>query len=100
MKEIITKLVEQSEQNKSRAYSILGAEPGPGLDIIFTPELPVAHFYKITVLTPAGLGFMRVLYNSQGRIAEGRDFTKMKKELADFGLSFHVDWSEVVEVIE
>lgn len=96
---IIADLTSKASVNESRAFSILGAHPGPGIDIIFLPDLPVAHAYTIKVLTPAGLGFMRVLYNSQGRISEGWELVKMKRELAEFGLSFHTEWDRVVEEV-
>lgn len=100
MKDIIDGLVSKSELNRSKAYKLLGADPGPGLDIIFIPDLPVAHFYTIKVMTLAGAGFIKVLYPGQGRVATGHSLVKMKRELSDFGLSFHTDWSEVVEIVE
>jgi len=98
IKQIVNSLGLLAEGNRSRAELILGAAPGPGIDIIFIPDLPVAHNYTIKVMTAAGMGFLKHLYPDQGRIAAS-SLLKMKRELAEFGLSFHTDWSEVVEVV-
>lgn len=95
----LDELIAKGKANSSEAYRLFGAAPGPGIDIIFTPDLPVAYYYSIKVLTPCGAGFIRVMYNSQGRVSSST-LTRMKKELAEFGLSFSTDWGEVVEIVE
>jgi hypothetical protein len=91
-------IVDTAKANLSKAYVELGHEPGPGLDLILLPELPVAHWYSVKCLTLAGASFMKLLYNSEGRVSHS-SLTKLKKEAAEFGLSFHTDWSNVVEVV-
>lgn len=98
MKDIIDGLVEKSDLNRSRAYQLFGSDPGPGIDIIFLPDLPVAHWYTIRCMSLAGAGFVQKLWAGDGRVSSA-SLTKMKRELAEFGLSFHTDWSQVVEII-
>ena len=94
----MTDIVNAAKANLSKAYLTLGYEPGPGIDIIFLPELPVAHWYQVKCMTLAGASFIRLFYHSEGRVSHS-SLTGMKKHLADFGLSFHTEWSGVVEVV-
>ena len=94
----MTDITAKAQANLSRAYTILGHEPGPGIDLIFLPELPVAHWYGVKCMTLAGASFIRLFYQSEGRVSS-LTLTKMKKDAAEFGLSFHTEWSGVVEVV-
>ena len=55
---IISSAKAELDNQVSRAYQILGAKPGPGIDIEIQPTYPVSRTYKLVGLTKAGKAFV------------------------------------------
>lgn len=93
---ILSTLTIRAQTNADTAFAILGARPGPGIDITFTPTNPVSANYTVVALTDAGRAFLSKFWHGTNIVEGGRMAQRMKSEAAEWGLSFHVDWSGVV----
>ena len=94
--DIIAPLGSIAAINRERAYSVLGARPGPGVDIVIKPTNPVSGKYDLEGKTQAGKAYLEFFPPSQ--IDAGWRLRRFKEELTDFGLTFETDWSNVVDV--
>ena len=68
-------------------------EPGPGIDIIIRPTVPFSSHWAIEPKTAAGKRFIELFWF--GGIKNSSTLVEFKRHTADWGLSFHTDWSEL-----
>jgi hypothetical protein len=69
-------------------------------DILFLPELPVAHTYDVLGLTAAGIAFVNGYFPDERVVKSGGPLRKLQAALRAEGLTFRTDWSEVISQTE
>jgi hypothetical protein len=86
LKSIVARLVDFAKNNEERAFAILGARPGPGIDILIKPVEPLCGRWNVFGQTIAGKGFIEKFWNFQPlnnqRVAE------MRKQANEWGLTY------------
>ena len=92
-------LSDLAKRNLEAAWATLGARPGPGIDIIFRPDIPVSRWFTIVPQTFAGQAFLRLVANGQERVRTGHDHRVLRQRAEEFGLRWENDWSQVVKVM-
>jgi hypothetical protein len=84
---IVKSLVEQANENEDRAYRILGARPGPGVDVLIQPsEVVLDGRWKAEGLTKAGRNFVARWWFEQP--LSNQKVAEMRKQLIDWNLSW------------
>ena len=73
----------------------LGAEAGPGNDIVISPSNPISERWKLEAKTPAGRGLLERIWQ-RDFILNPSDLAKFKALCEDWGLSHETDWNCVV----
>lgn len=86
LKSIVRKLAGRAEFNKNKAYAFLGAEPGPGIDIMITPVEPLCGKWNVEGLTKAGLSFVKNFWQHQP--LSNQKVAELRKQATDWGLTF------------
>jgi hypothetical protein len=90
---ILSKIIEDlkgiADENERRAYQILGAKPGPGLDLEIVPMEPLCGKWYVNGLTEAGRGFVDRFWFEQP-LQNNYKLAQLKREAIDWGLKFHV----------
>lgn len=89
MNKIIDTLKGIADENERRAFKILGAKPGPGLDLEIVPVEPLCGKWFVTGLTAAGRGFVERFWFEQP-LQNNHKLAQLKREAIDWGLKFHV----------
>jgi hypothetical protein len=89
MSKIIDKLRQTVDENEERAYKILGAKPGPGLDLEIVPVEPLCGKWFVTGITDAGRNFVERFWFEQP-LQNNHKLSQLKKEAIDWGLKFHI----------
>lgn len=93
LKSIVQKLTSLAEGNADRAYKILGARPGPGLDLLIKPEEPLCGLWFVTGKTPAGEAFINKFWRWQP--ISNQKLSTLKKQAMDWGLTFETNYPYV-----
>jgi hypothetical protein len=86
LKSIVTQLSKLANENADRAYAILGARPGPGLDLLISPEEPLCGRWYVTGKTLAGEAFIAKFWSWQP--LTNQKLAEMKKQALDWGLTY------------
>jgi hypothetical protein len=82
-------LSDTASSNVSRAYEILGAEPGPGIDIDVYPSLTeINGTWHLVGLTKAGTAFIAKFWPSL--IRSNHQLAAFKRQCEEWGLKYHV----------
>lgn len=82
----------------NKAYDTLGARPGPGIDIWIKPTNPISANWEVEGKTECGTRWLR--HQKYERLIDNTRLAIMKQQAADWGLSFHTDWSCVINEME
>lgn len=90
LKSIVSGLKRIAESNADRAYAILGARPGPGLDLLIKPEEPLCGLWYVVGKTPAGEAFIRKFW--QWQPLSNQKVAEMKKQAMDWDLTFETNY--------
>src|SRR5213595_20054 len=90
LKTIITELQKQAEEQRDRAYKILGAKPGPGVDLIIRPQEPLNGLWFVEGLTTAGANLINKLWLEQPLTTH--KLRQLKSEAADWQLKYQVKY--------
>jgi len=90
LKAIISKLTSLAEDNEERAYRILGARPGPGVDLLIKPEEPLCGKWFVTGRTQAGTAFIDKFWRWQP--LSNQKLAEMKKQALNWNLTFRTDY--------
>ena len=88
LKSVVDSLVKQANSNEDRAYRILGARPGPGIDVLLRPEYPINGKWHAEGLTQAGRNFVAKFWFEQP--LSNQKAAEMKKQLVDWQLTWRV----------
>jgi hypothetical protein len=86
---ILQKLIEKAEAQQSEAYKALGAEPGPGIDLLIRPVEPLCGKWFADGLTEAGRRFVVKFYMEQP--FNNYILARLKREAEDWALKYKVD---------
>jgi hypothetical protein len=93
LKSLVQTLAAFAKNNEERAFNILGARPGPGIDLLIKPVEPLCGKWFVTGLTPCGSAFIDKFWMFQPlgnqRVAE------MRKQATEWGLSFRTEYTTV-----
>ena len=84
-RDILDDVIEQADLNEDRAYRILGARPGPGLDIMVHPVEPLCGKWLVDGLTSAGRAFVDKFWRWQP--LSNQKLAEMKKQARHWELS-------------
>src|SRR5262245_2174915 len=90
LKSIVKGLVSLAESNADRAYKILGARPGPGIDLLIKPEEPLCGKWFVTGQTPAGEAFIRKFWRWQP--LSSQKLAEMKKQALNWSLTYETNY--------
>ena len=90
LKSIVDAMLAESTEQVDRAYRIIGAKPGPGVDLLIYPVQPLCGRWNITGLTVAGRNFVGKFWS--GQVKSNRDLSQLKHEAADWGLKYRVEY--------
>lgn len=90
LKSIVQKLTGQAGANEDRAYRILGARPGPGIDILIKPKEPLCGEWFVTGKTAAGTAFVEKFWRWQPM--SNKSLAEMKRQALNWGLTFRTDY--------
>jgi hypothetical protein len=82
-------LVETAIDNLDKAYHILGARPGPGIDINIHPSKPMNDTWHLEGETKAGKAFIAKFW-ADPTIHNNKQLVAFKRQCDDWGLKFHV----------
>jgi len=97
LKSIVRKLADQARWNENKAYAILGAHPGPGIDLLIHPVEPICGRWYIDGLTQAGAGFIAKFWSEQPlsnqRVAE------MRKQANEWGLTYETRFNSIEPIL-
>jgi hypothetical protein len=91
LKAIIDDLAKAAGDQIERAYRILGAKPGPGVDLLIYPVQPLCGKWHVTGLTPAGQGFVSKFWFAQ----PFEEIRRLKAEAEDWQLKYRVEYPVV-----
>jgi hypothetical protein len=91
LKAIMEDLARVAGDQVERAYAILGAKPGPGIDLLIYPVQPISGKWWVTGLTPAGRGFVNKFWFAQP-IESNQELNKLKGEANDWQLQYKVEY--------
>lgn len=90
---LLQKLVDilsmNADTNLDRAYKILGAKPGPGLDLEIWPVEPVCGKWFASGCTKAGRAFISKFWADQP-IRNNKSLGRLKREATEWGLKYKV----------
>ena len=93
LKSIVSKLTGQAEANEDRAFRILGARPGPGIDLVIKPEEPLCGKWFVDGRTAAGAAFVQKFWRWQP--LSNKHLSEMKRQALAWGLTFRTDYPYV-----
>ena len=93
LKSIVKGLAKIAQSNADRAYSMLGARPGPGLDLLIKPEEPLCGLWWVIGKTQAGHAFVEKFWRWQP--LSNQKLAEMKKQAIDWDLSFRTQFPVV-----
>ena len=90
LKSIIDSMAQEAQEQIDRAYRILGAKPGPGVDLLIRPVQPVCGKWIVEGLTAAGQSFVSKFWPAQ--IENNRELLRLKHEATDWQLKYRVEY--------
>lgn len=83
-------LEQTAKDNIERAYDILGAKPGPGIDIEVVPAAKlVSHMWVLMPKTRAGRAFVTKFW-ANPRLESNMQLSAFKRQCDDWGLKYKV----------
>lgn len=82
----VRKLLAKAKSQEDKAYVILGARPGPGLDLLISPVEPMCGMWYVKGITAAGQAFVHKFYMEQP--FNNYILAKMKREAMEWKLTF------------
>lgn len=87
---IVAELRAIAESNEERAYRILGARPGPGIDLLINPQVPLNGKWYVLGQTPAGGSFIRKFWLEQP--LSNQKLAEMKKQANEWQLTYETEY--------
>lgn len=91
LKAIVEDIARLAEDQLERAYRILGAKPGPGIDLLIYPVQPISGHWWASGLTPAGRAFIHKFWFIQP-IGSNHELKRLKDEANDWNLKYKVEY--------
>lgn len=91
--EIVAELKVIAESNEERAYRILGARPGPGIDLLIKPQVPLNSRWHVMGQTTAGSAFVHKFWLEQP--LSNQKLAEMKKQANEWKLSYETMYPTV-----
>jgi len=89
LRSIVDQLSKQANANANRAYLILGARPGPGLDIMIRPVEPLCGKWFIDGRTQAGKNFVAKFWSVQP--VSNQSLSEFRKQALDWQLTYQTE---------
>ena len=84
-RDILNDVIDLADANASRAYQILGANPGPGIDLLVHPVEPLDGKWFVDGLTKAGHAFINKFWRWQP--LNNQKLAEMKKQAREWELT-------------
>jgi hypothetical protein len=90
LNKLVDWLAETATENIDRAYEILGAKPGPGIDIEVLPAAKiVSHQWLLLPLTKAGRAFVNKFW-ADPHLETNKELGMFKRQAEEWGLKYRV----------
>jgi hypothetical protein len=86
LRPLVRALADRAEFNKNKAYAILGAHPGPGIDLVIHPVEPLCGKWFVTGKTKAGAAFVRQWWSAQPM--SNQHLAEMRKQANNWNLTY------------
>lgn len=87
LRAIIEVLVGEARTNREKAYAVLGAEPGPGIDILIKPATDqLSGEWKVFGMSKAGTTFVRKFWQFQP--INNQQLATMKRQAMEWDMKF------------
>lgn len=90
---IVADLKAIAESNEDRAYRILGARPGPGIDLLIEPQVPLNSKWHVAGQTHAGTLFIFKFWLEQP--LSNQKLAEMKKQANEWQLTYETKYPTV-----
>ena len=90
LRSIVDAMLSESAEQVDRAYRILGAKPGPGVDLLIFPVQPLCGRWYVTGLTTAGRNFVDKFWMKS--IGSNRELAQLKHEATDWQLKYRIEY--------
>jgi len=90
---IVADLKAIAESNEDRAYHILGARPGPGIDLLIEPQVPLNSKWHVSGQTHAGASFVFKFWLEQP--LSNQKLAEMKKQANEWQLTYETKYPTV-----
>jgi hypothetical protein len=87
--QLIKQGIEEIDAQMERAYQILGAKPGPGIDIEIHPDYPITQRYRLIGLTKAGKAFISKFWIDP-IVQSNHQLGEFKRQANDWQLTYRV----------
>src|SRR5262245_19810258 len=89
----VKRLLGKAKSQEAKAYMILGARPGPGLDLLISPVQPMCGMWYVRGLSNAGRAFVHKFYMEQP--FNNYILAKMRREAMEWKLTFETEFPAV-----
>lgn len=87
LKEIVEGLAEMAADNRERAYRVLGARPGPGVDLLIKPATePMNNKWLVIGQTMCGKLFVKKFWIDQP--LSNQKLAEMKKQAHEWEIKY------------
>jgi|SRR5215831_6275861 len=91
LKAIVADLKHKAEEQEANAYRILGAQPGPGIDLLIYPVEPMCGEWNVDGLTKAGTLFLAKFWPFQP-IKSNQHIDQLRREARDWNLKYETKY--------
>lgn len=93
LKAIVSRLANFAKNNEERAFDILGARPGPGVDLLIRPEEPLCGKWYVIGKTQCGVAFINKFWAFQP--LSNQRLAEMRKQAHAWGLVWYTEYSPI-----
>jgi hypothetical protein len=94
----LSTLLSKARSQEEEAYRILGAKPGPGIDLSIYPVEPMCGMWYCNGLTRAGKKFVFKFYMEQP--FNNYILAKLKREAQDWALKYDIKLPSISLALE
>ena len=94
LSKLVEPFLDKVDEQLDKAYHILGAKPGPGVDIMIYPASPICGKWMTMGVTKAGYAFIDKFWPEQP-IPSNIHLDKFKRQAGEWGLKYKVEYQTV-----
>jgi len=91
LSKIVESFADKIDEQLDKAYHILGAKPGPGVDIMIYPTYPICGKWMTMGATQAGSAFINKFWPVQP-IPSNTHLDRFKRQAESWGLKYKIEY--------